>query len=82
LFHAGGWADRQTDMMKLIETFCGFVNMPKNEITKQAHYTYMVSLNCLLGKWQGKRPSHYSLASFVSRRKKTINTGYYNMLQI
>jgi hypothetical protein len=62
LFHAGGSADRQTDMMKLIVTFSNFVNMLKNEITKQAHYTYMVSLNCLLGKWQIKNPSHCSLA--------------------
>jgi len=30
----------------------------------------MVSLNCLLRKWQNKRPSHYSFQSFVHGRKK------------
>jgi hypothetical protein len=30
LFHADGWAGGQRDMTKLIDTFCNFVNVPKN----------------------------------------------------
>jgi hypothetical protein len=30
LFHADAWADRQTDMTKLIVTFHNFANVPKN----------------------------------------------------
>jgi hypothetical protein len=29
LFHVGEWMDEQTDMTKLIVTFCNFVYVPK-----------------------------------------------------
>jgi hypothetical protein len=31
VFHADGWRDRQTDMMRLIVTFYNFANAPKKE---------------------------------------------------
>jgi len=31
LFHADGWADRQTDMKSLIITFCNYANTPQRQ---------------------------------------------------
>jgi hypothetical protein len=46
LFHTAGWADRQTDMTKLIAGCCSFMNAPKNG--KQPHGTTILYLSVSL----------------------------------
>jgi hypothetical protein len=44
LFDAGGWTDGQTDMTKLIVTFCNFANVPKIRKFKSGTRTFVKTL--------------------------------------
>jgi len=43
IFSVNNWAGRQTNIMKLIVTFCNFTEAPKNDLPRENYYSTTTS---------------------------------------